>query len=354
MKKIIFISFLFLYLSNTAQNDYIPFPSEMISYGYIEHGSADNYYYSAYRAEIHGDTTFNGIPYYKYYLAEKYPDNNYVHPYPNTSGGFAHLAGGIRNDVAAKKVYLYSLSTNTEELLYDFDLKVGDTIFKNRGYGFYRSLITSYRSPVTSQLTLMDTAWVSRIDSILMPHDGLYHKRFNFNATFKMGSKEQQISSDSIIMNEVLYYRIKIDPLIEGLGIEFNPLRLRSMFESNWELFPQCISIAGKPVFSGPIVPAPFMDALLCNSIITGIHEQESPFTATLYPNPSNGKFQLITHDLKNSFFEINNVLGTTILKSKIEWDETKIDLSSQPTGIYFVRIYRNNGLLITKKIIIH
>src|SRR5690349_22489120 len=51
--------------------------------GYIQHGSADNYYYSAYRAEIHGDTTFNGIPYYKYYLAEKFPDNKYVHPYPD-------------------------------------------------------------------------------------------------------------------------------------------------------------------------------------------------------------------------------------------------------------------------------
>jgi hypothetical protein len=349
MKKVLFFSFLFLHLAGIAQkNKYIPFPSNMISYGYIFHGKADYSYYSVYRAEIHGDTTFNGIHYSKYYLAEKFPDNPSTQTYPNTSGSYLKLAGGIRNDLANKKVYLYLLNSNTEELLYDFDLQLGDTIFKNRGYTFYRSLLSSESS------IKIDTAWVSRIDSVLMPHDGLYHKRFSFNATFEAGNNEL-ISTDSII--NAKNYKIKIDPLIEGVGIYYNPVRLLYVFENAWELYPQCMSIDGQTVYYkiSNTSPPPFIKPNLCNSIITGIDKNNpEDIIATLYPNPSNGKFELITSNLKNSSFEISNLLGTIILRSKIESNKTEIDLMIQTPGIYFMRIYVSTDVIVTKKIIVN
>jgi hypothetical protein len=352
MKRILFLCFLFLQLLSHAQKSkYIPFPSKMISYGYIYHGRSDYEFYSVYRAEINGDTIFNGIHYSKYYLAEKFPDNENTNPYPNTSGTYLKFAGGIRNDLATKKVYLYSLGTNTEELLYDFDLKVGDTLFKNRNYGFYHSILSS-----TSDHTIkIDTAWVSRIDSVLMPHDGLYHKRFNFKASFSNGKKEI-IDSDSTTNLMVKGYKIKINPLIEGVGFEYNSLNVFVRFEFAWELFPQCMSIDGQTVYYkiSSMGPPPFIKPNLCNSIITGINENKDEVVATLYPNPSNGKFELLTHDLQNASFEITNILGTTILKSKIEKDKTEIDLMTQATGIYFIRIYTSTGLLTTKKIVIN
>jgi hypothetical protein len=346
MKRILFFIFLFLCLHSLAQKSkYIPFPSNLISYGYIQHWKAEYMYYSVYRAEIKGDTIFNGIDYSKYYLAEKFPDNPTTNEYPNTSGSYIKLAGGIRNDLATKKVYLYSLSTHTEELLYDFDLQVGDTLFKDRGYGFYHSLLS------TDFTALIDTTWVSRIDSVLMPHDGLYHKRFNFNTRFKLGNNVL-ISTDNINVNGP---KIKIDPLIEGVGIYYNPVRLLYLFENGWELYPECMSIDEQTVFNNITVNGPpFIKSNLCNSIITSIHENKEDVTATLYPNPSNGNFELLTNDLKNSFFEINNILGTIILKSKIEKDKTEIELLTQPTGIYFIRIYTPTGLIITKKIAIN
>lgn len=346
MKKLLLLSFLFLQLFSFAQNNkYIPFPSKMISYGSIHHVRADYDFYSVYRIEINGDTTINGIKYSKYYSAEKFPDNKYTQVNPNTSGTYAKLAGGIRNDLATKKVYLYSLSTNKEELLYDFDLKVGDTIFKDEGYRSYHSLLSQ------ESLIKIDTVWVSRIDSVLMPHDGLYHKRFNFNAFARFGKKEL-ISSDTITSTQ--YFSIKMDPLIEGVGMEYNPLRSYYIFENGMQLYPQCISIDGKTVYSFPYVPPPFIKSDLCNSVITGVKEYRNNSVITLYPNPSNGKFELITHDLNNSYFEISNILGTTLLKSKIEKDEMEIDFLSQAAGIYFIRTYGPTGLIATKKIVIN
>jgi hypothetical protein len=349
MKKILFFGFLLAQLlsSHAQTSKYMPFPSNMISYGYINQANSDKGWYSVYRMEIKGDTIINGIPYSKYYLAQKNEDGAAQWP-SSDPNGFVKIAGGIRNDVSTKKVYLYSINTQKEQLLYDFDLHVGDTLFKNTGYGFYSSILSRPQSAYIK----IDTVWVSRVDSILMPHDGLYHKRFNFNATFR-DSKRYHISSDS--MFKIPGLGLKINPLIEGIGEPYNPVSIIYGFEYEWILQPHCISIDGKTVYkSSSTSPPPFLNSTLCNSIITAVNESKEDQGVTLFPNPSNGKFELLTYDLKNSSFEISNILGTTILKSKIESGKTEIDLTPQPTGIYFIRIYAPTGLIMTKKIVIN
>jgi hypothetical protein len=92
-------------------------------------------------------------------------------------------------------VYLYSINTGTEKLLYDFSLTVGDTIFKNEGYGFYTPLLPTPGAIFTQ----IRKAWISKIDSIKTSHDGLYHKQFHFKTIVlnQTSGNEVVVSSDS-------------------------------------------------------------------------------------------------------------------------------------------------------------
>lgn len=347
VKRLIPLFLISMNLLCRAQTDkYIPFPSQMVSFGSAVNIRADYYFYTAFRAEINGDIVFNGIHYYPYYLAEKYPDNPYLQHNPNMSGPYNILAGGIRNDITAKKVYLYSLSTNSEELLYDFDLHVGDTLFKNRGYGFFRSIQSS--APVTQN---HDTVWVSRIDSVLTPHDGLYHRRFNFTARYNFNSKYYTITSDTVYIEKDLF-RVKINPLIEGVGMPNGPISYTDSFENIWEQYLYCMTI-NKKTFHHENISFPFMDDAYCYSIIDDIQDIETD-NISLYPNPSDGKFKLLTNGLQHSSLEITDLFGTRILKSTVEAGETEIDLSSKASGIYFLRIYKAPGKIITRKIIVN
>lgn len=330
--------------SGFAQNGkYIPFPSKMIVYRNIRNAttSVDQYYTD--RFEIQGDTLLNGTNYSKWLTS--------VTEKEGASKLITKCIGGIRNDVATKKVYAYLLDSSKEELLYDFDLHVGDTLFKNKHYGFYRSLFSGQYYWLN-----IDTVLVSHVDSILMPHDGLYHKRFNFEAKleYPKGSKEfSLISSDSVsVLKDGT--EIKINPLVEGVGVNFDVVTLFSPFEGVYDTHIICRSINGKTIEKFDNTGgAPYISSIYCDPITVGINEEQENAPITLYPNPSSGKFKLIVNNFQHNFFEINNILGVKILGSAIVAGETEIDLSMHPAGIYFIRIYDKNGQSMTKRIIV-
>jgi len=47
--------------------------------------------------------------------------------------GVSAYVGGLREDISARRIYYYDLSTSTERLLYDFSLSIGDTIHTGPG-----------------------------------------------------------------------------------------------------------------------------------------------------------------------------------------------------------------------------
>lgn len=341
--------FLQLAIYGFAQTGYIPFPENFVSYGYVQRSSSVLNNFSAHRMEINGDTVFNGIHYSRYYLAEKFPPNG-GDGFPDSGGSYATLIGGIRNDIPAKKVYLYLLSTKQEELLYDFDLNVGDTLFKNQHYGYFRSLLISGPLPVT-----IDTAWVTRIDSTFMKHDGRYHRKFNFNALFHQGGKTAVITTDS--SNKIGGWNITIDPLIEGFGVLYEPIRSWGFSPLGGYSFytPFCVSIDDRSVYhyQGPAWP-PFIHPELCGSIFTNVTEHSGLANASIYPNPSSGKFQLQLTGFKNHSYEIYNLVGKKILELDIKGEQTEIDLSFQKKSIYFIRIFNSNTTVYTQKLIVN
>lgn len=86
-----------------------------------------------------------------------------------------------------------------------------------------------------------------------------------------------------------------------------------------------------------------------------GISETNPAAFTLIYPNPSNGKFQISIDQLhfnSSSDIEISNLLGKVIYQSVITSPKTEVDLSSQAKGIYFLTMHDGQNIY-TKKIIL-
>ncbi len=72
----------------------------------------------------------------------------------------------------------------------------------------------------------------------------------------------------------------------------------------------------------------------------------EHPLDIKIYPNPTRGKISINSNFVKR--IEIYNLLGERV---KVVSDRNKIDISDQPKGVFFLRMFTNAGWQ-TKKII--
>uniref|UniRef100_UPI00131EC267 T9SS type A sorting domain-containing protein n=1 Tax=Brumimicrobium mesophilum TaxID=392717 RepID=UPI00131EC267 len=72
----------------------------------------------------------------------------------------------------------------------------------------------------------------------------------------------------------------------------------------------------------------------------------------TLYPNPSNGEFNIEFNQSFTGTVKVNDVTGKTVLHTNV-YNSTisKINLSKVNEGIYFVKIISDNGYVSTKKV---
>jgi hypothetical protein len=87
---------------------------------------------------------------------------------------------------------------------------------------------------------------------------------------------------------------------------------------------------------------------------ILTIAEPKSDFGIFVFPNPSNGKFNLTSKSKngKNYSVAIYNVMGKLIKQFEWNGDNTTIDISSYQSGIYLMKISNSKEFEI-KKIII-
>ena len=73
----------------------------------------------------------------------------------------------------------------------------------------------------------------------------------------------------------------------------------------------------------------------------------DSKIELKIFPNPSAGKFTVNT-DEEVEEMEVHDILGKSILKTN---NNTEINLSDEPEGVYFIKL-KINGQIITRKII--
>ena len=162
MKKLLLFIFtlLLLYFSATSQ-PYIPLTTDSGTYYRTDYvvghlgicvGLA-----ASYQFQFIGDTIINSTT-YKKITKSGWVDSSLSQCYTATPMGYQ---GAMRDDSIQKKVFLIKPGSTTEELVYDFNLIVGDTV----------------RSILYDTLSGCPDIVIGYIDSILI--NSVWHKRWN-------------------------------------------------------------------------------------------------------------------------------------------------------------------------------
>ncbi len=87
---------------------------------------------------------------------------------------------------------------------------------------------------------------------------------------------------------------------------------------------------------------------------IEAINDYKTELTSiSINPNPSSGIFTIKASRMLNSRVKIYNALGEKIYQSEIRSPQTAIDLSNQPSGLYFYQITSADKQIVTGKLII-
>jgi 1,4-alpha-glucan branching enzyme len=79
-----------------------------------------------------------------------------------------------------------------------------------------------------------------------------------------------------------------------------------------------------------------------CSTCVTTGITEILPNEIRIYPNPSFGKFHI--ESKINSNIEIYNILGETILRTDVKTGDNQIDISSFPSGVYYLNSKSENG----------
>ncbi|TAL62742.1 MAG: T9SS type A sorting domain-containing protein [Bacteroidetes bacterium] len=102
-------------------------------------------------------------------------------------------------------------------------------------------------------------------------------------------------------------------------------------------------------------------DALTCQSTAydtlvagacTGIAENTWQNNVSIYPNPTKSNVQIEVRSTGETKIEVYNVLGDCVHQQISRSAHQQINLSAQPSGIYFLKISKPDGSSVMKKVI--
>jgi hypothetical protein len=257
---------------------------------------------------LDGDTTVNALTYHKVYQIWGYWSNS-CSTYFQTWLYSRSFYGGYRTDTMK---HVYACCTQYlgahDSLLYDFNLNVGDTLTQYTAHTFL--------SP--------PPYIVHSIDSVLVGSS--YRKRFNI-----------EINGDTMPW--------QAPSIVEGIGSTqglFDFLEIPFEIATSLDCFTQN-DTTWKPPYGN--------QNAYCGMYYAGINNLKAPASAiSVFPNPGSGKFTIQSSVVSDQWsVEIYNVLGEQIYTSKFTANnsEFSIDLSSNPSGVYFYRVMAENRNLI-------
>ena len=225
-------------------------------------------------------------------------------------------------------VRVTSNCSDTEYLMYDYSMSIGDTA--HVGYNLYSS-------PDTANITLQN------IDTVI--YFGVARRRFHmlFNHN----------QPHSTFLNIPMTW-------IEGIGSDWNPFYpvycLHDGCESTYSL--RCYDSSGVQLYMNPAIS-------ICDSA-TGINEYDAAKEINISPNPATSEFRIMNAEFRIESVEVFDVFGKKILSSQLQTSNFKlqtvsidpvgiisygVDVSGLSNGMYFVRVFTENGI-VTKKFI--
>lgn len=300
MKQIILFTFLSLAtISNAQTTIYHPFPDSNAHWNfYIEYFCfpMQSNVIDHYSIEIGTDTAIGGSAYHKLQAPYLQSGSNGICPYFPIG-----YKGAIRQDTTLRAVYIVPPGDSIEQILYDFNLQVGDTV---RGY-------------LQRGLSVNET--VVSIDSIIV--GGNYRKRWLINPMYQ------------------LY-------LIEGVGwmdglIEASPGQILDAQYHGMI----CFSQDGILQFSVGTSDCDLIDEVEINELSNEIIG---------FPNPTKNisKMQL-PFDLINGYYKVYNSTGKLMDENTIGNSlNFEYDLSSFHNGVYLFKFISAGGKFISCKLI--
>jgi hypothetical protein len=300
--KYIFLS-LFIFISvqvNSQSSVYHEFPDSNatwnfhnFNYCWFPQGSSTDDLYSYI---LSGDTVINGIVYHQLFTPFIQHNGN-----GQCSSMPIGYRGALREEVANKKVYYVKPLNTNEELLYDFNLAVGDTI-----------------TGVLSAISNIPNTVIS-IDTILVGSD--YHKRWLIDP----------------------YYIIYV---IEGIGSTYGLIIQTPGNVPDLDgIVLDCHTVDMIPIYPS--------NSTSCNTITSIKYNKRNNADISIMPNPSNGAF-IVELPSNHNWVTLNiaDNQGKIVRQENVS-TQSKVSFSLDISGLYLLRLVDNNGFTTTKKLII-
>jgi len=235
--------------------------------------------------------------------------------------------GYVREDTSLGIVYYYNTTNSSEDTLYNYNLRLGDTIAYNTNVQYVKDSLDKY-------------------DSILI--NGVYYKRYNF---------------DCLYCNQYQFTRRYT--LIEGLGSTSGPLFPTALGACNngvalLDFQILCFSENGNaPNYTIPANNDCSGGETLTNLAIcfpTAVNKNQLDYNVQIYPNPA--KYILALRWANNVSNEtikisISNMLGQVVYNNTLQSKQTNLDISvtTWNSGIYYIELTNENGKKEIKKI---
>ena len=242
---------------------------------------------------------------------------NSVH-YRQLIGADVQHAVFIREDSVLNKVFVFSMfdTTAREEVLMDYNLQVGDTIWHRYDHDTMAHLVSSIDS------TMVGSTW---------------HRVWHLNTIVNVG-----------LQSGIPY------TVIEGIGCTEGPVFPvipRSLIEDYWWIY--CFSNNNvEPPVNPPVGDNNFNNTTSCHLSVNDILPRNG--NAYIIPNPADEKSKIVFPDnVGSGDLYVFNSVGQIVLSTHIHNEQEQIIGKLPNEGLYFYKVLDNiTGKVFTGKFI--
>ncbi len=264
-------------------------------------------------------------------------DNYYAHDDGSPESGYGIGGEGSQNALVANKFFNYQSHDTLRAIDMYFNQTIGDA---SQQY-FYLKIWSNNEAT-----GMPDTVIFSQIG--LRPEYG--DSLFKFHRYFL----QNEAGEDTAITVPSIFYvgwkQTTTDLL--NIGFDKNSI-LNTDDDPQWENPWMFYNVTGnwqQSSFEGSLMIRPVFSL----TPLVGIEElakQEISFS--VYPNPSTGFFTIKTKDYSKPEYYVFSSNGSLLLSGKIDTEQTQLDLSNLPNGIYYIRLADATSVSKSKKLVI-
>lgn len=303
MRAPVLLSVIVTTWSTLGQSPYRPFPEEFATWqethSWLQPYGSNFAWHTCYRSiTFAGDTAVDGLSYHRLVQSGSCSFQEITTSPPGDYGSYGEpeaLVALIRQDAAARKVYVYDPQSSVDTLLYDFDLATG-------------SYPSTFTNPSPGGLLVVGQ------DSVELG-DG-WHRRW-------------ALGYDSSAFCHV----------IEGVGSTYGLLTwLIPPFENAEQL--DCFGVLGTTIYS----------AFGSSCAVVDMVQEVSAKEITAFPNPTTGVVRFAGSPGRSGTVFVRDPQGRVVWHSQLA--DGVLDMSTLSPGLYQLLVSSLDGLMRTARVV--